>query len=289
MLHIINGDDNITSLLSGMKPVLGFARSLSDGEPGPVILRVAANCGNEKLKFIIKKLKQHLPNLMVGDVNYHEIKSRFDIEETGGNDEVPIFAFAGALTTLCESEFTHRMNLISIRSLDMQKTQRQMSFLAKAFAAIVILSIASIHPLRTKAVTVIDETASIQAAIRKTAALEQKLTELTAWNKKLNQELSAYIDASRDLVDIPWSQVLRTIGNVRPKKVRIVSIATIESSDFTITGEALSESDIYRFAKELQNTKLIESAEAEELEYDNSNSYVMVNYRIICKLNLPEA
>jgi hypothetical protein len=171
----------------------------------------------------------------------------------------------------------------------MQKTQKQISFLAKAFAAIVILSIASIQPFRTKASAVIDETASIQVAIRKTAALEQKLTELTAWNKKLNQELSAYIDAGRDLVDVPWSQLLYTIGNVRPKKVRIVNIATIEPPDFIITGEALNESDIYRFAKELQNTNIIESAEVEELEYDNSNSFVMVNYRIMCKLHLPGA
>ena len=282
-------DDNIASLLSEMKPVLGFAGSLSDCKPGPVILRVAANCSNEKLKFIIEKLEQHLPDLVVSDVNCHEIKSRFDIEETGTNNDLPIFAFAGALTTLCQSEFTHRINLVSHRSLDMQKTQKQISFLAKAFAAIVILSIASIQPFRTKASVVIDETASIQAAIKKTEALKQKLTELTAWNKKLNQELSAYIDAGRDLVDIPWSQVLRTIGNVRPKKVRIVNIATIEPPDFIITGEALNESDIYRFAKELQNTNIIESAEAEELKYDNSNSYVMVNYRIICKLHLSKA
>ncbi|MBW1838069.1 MAG: hypothetical protein JRI99_14250, partial [Deltaproteobacteria bacterium] len=126
-------------------------------------------------------------------------------------------------------------------------------------------------------------------AIRKTEALEQKLTELTAWNKQLNQELSAYIDTGRDLVDVPWSQVLQTIGNARPKKVRIVNIATIEPPDFIITGEALNESDIYKFAKELQNTNIIESAEAEELKYDNSKSFVMVNYRIICKLHLPEA
>jgi len=282
-------DDNIASLLSGMKPVLGFAHSLSDGEPGPVVLRVAANCSNEKLNHIIEKLKKHLPNLVVSDVNCREIKSRFDIEEADSNDDLPIFAFAGALTTLCESEFTHRINLVSHRSLDMQKTQKQISFLAKAFAAIVILSIASIQPFRTKASAVIDETASIRTAIKKTEALEQKLTELTAWNKKLNQELSAYLDASRDLVDVPWTQVLYAIGNAKPKKVRIVNIATIEPPDFVITGEALNESDIYRFAKELQNTKLIESAEAEEIEYDNSNSFVMVNYKIICKLHLPEA
>jgi hypothetical protein len=74
-----------------------------------------------------------------------------------------------------------------------------------------------------------------------------------------------------------------------PDGVRIVDILTTDSGDFTLFGEALTESCVYRFAKKLQDDKLIKSAKVEEIEYDNTNAASIVDYKTTCKIQLSES
>ena len=73
-----------------------------------------------------------------------------------------------------------------------------------------------------------------------------------------------------------------------PDSVRIVDISTTDSGDFTLLGEALAERYVYRFVKELQNDEFIETAKVEEIEYDDNSDQILVDYKIACKIRMPE-
>ena len=278
-------DVNDSPLFSQMKSVLEFASSLSDSQEKPIVLRVAASCPGQELSHVIDKLRHHFSGLMVTPVSYAEIKFRFDIEDKG-EDNLPIFACACAVTAICEFTFTQQLNLTSKQSLVRQQTQRQISLVAKICAAIMLLAIAAIYPFKLKAENITASSNELKVIIEKVEAKKQRAISMTEQIGRLDQEFSAYIATSREL-NIPWPQVLRLIGNVLPEKVRIVNITTVKSMKFAIIGEALSEDNIYKFAKELQKADIVDIAEVEEIKYDDSNSFIMVNYRIICKIGPP--
>jgi hypothetical protein len=202
---------------------------------------------------------------------------------------VPIFAFFSALTAFEVSEFDRQLNLISQESLTTQKTRKEMSLTAKAIAAVVLLSVAALVPLKMKVKSIEAGCAVIEAKVAETIPISKKITDLKNQIKQLNEELSAYGKTGKELIDIPWAKALQVIGDAVPDGARIVDILTTDSGDFTLFGEALTESCVYRFAKKLQDDKLIKSAKVEEIEYDNTNAASIVDYKTTCKIQLSES
>ena len=164
------------------------------------------------------------------------------------------------------------------------KSQKQISLAVKVCTIILLLAIMPIPPFIIKANNIILSSEALKVMIKETEASKQKAIRMTEEIKLFDQKLSAYMAVGQER-DILWPQVLRLIGNVCPKDVRTTNISTIKPMSYKIVGEALSESNIYRFAKGLQKTTLIESAEVEEIEYVSKDSYYIVNYRIICIIN----
>ena len=278
-------EDAYTSLTDQMKPILEFAHSLAGSQQ--LVLRVAASCRSDQLHEIIGKIKQSLRGVAVEQIDPAKISKQFDIKGTN-NEGLPIFAFASALTALGVCEFSGKLNLVSQESLAKQKTQKEMSLTAKAIVATVLLSVAAIIPLKMKIRSVEGASAVIEAKVAETVPMKQKIAGLKKQIEQLEEKQSAYAVASLKLTDIPWLQPLQVIGNTVPDKVRIVDISTTDSGELTLVGEALAEEDVYRFAKRLQNTELIDSAKVEEIEYDDSNTETIVDYKITCKIQLPE-
>ena len=277
--------NGFTCLIDQMKPVLEFAHSLAGLQQ--LVLRVAASCRSDQLHEIIGKIKQSLSGVTVEQITPAQATQQFDIK--GDNkEELPIFAFACALTALGVCEFGGQLNLVSQESLTKQRTQKEMSLTAKAIVAAVLLSVAAIIPLRMKIKSVGAATALIEAKVVETVPMQQKIAGLKKQIEQLEEKQSAYAVASQKLTDIPWLQPLQVIGNTVPDKVRIVDISTTDSGELTLVGEALAEEDVYRFAKRLQNTELINNAKVEEIEYDDSNTETIVDYKITCKIQLPE-
>ncbi len=278
-------EDGVASLTDQMKPVLEFAQSLAGSQQ--LLLRVAASCNSEKLGEIVSKIKQTLGNVAFEQIDPTEIAKQFDIKGTDKED-LPIFAFASALGALGDFEFAGHLNLVSQQSLARQKTQKEMSLMSTAIVAIVLLSIAAVIPLTMKIRNVETALAKTGAEIKEAMPMKKKTAGLTKQIKKLEEKQSAYAVASQELTDIPWPQALRVIGDTVPNQVRIVDISTTDSGDFTLVGEARTENGVYRFAKKLQDDELIESAKVEEIEYDNSGTETLVDYKITCKIQLPE-
>lgn len=280
-------EDGIALLTDQMKPVLEFAHSLATSVSAPVMLRVAASCSSEKLKAIVRQIKHSFSDMAVEQTDSGQFVEQFDIKGTDKED-LPIFAFASALGALGDFEFAGHLNLVSQQSLARQKTQKEMSLMSIAIVAIVLLSIAAVIPLTMKIRNVETALAKTGAEIKETMPMKKKIAGLTRQIKKLEEKQSAYAVASQELTDIPWPQALRVIGDTVPDKVRIVDISTTDSGDFTLVGEARTENGVYRFAKKLQDDELIESAKVEEIEYDNSGTETLVDYKITCKIQLPE-
>jgi len=277
--------NGFTCLIDQMKPVLEFARSLASSQQ--LVLRVAAACDSEKIGTVVGQIKQSLSDVIVEQINPAQIAKQFDVK-TDNNGDLPIFAFASALTALGVCEFGGQLSLVSQESLTKQRTQKEMSLTAKAIVAVFLLSIAAVIPLTMKIRNVETALAKIGAEIKEALPMKKKTAGLIGQIKKLEEKQSAYAMASQKLTDIPWLQPLRVIGNTVPDKVRIVDISTTDSGELTLVGEALAEEDVYRFAKRLQNTELINSAKVEEIEYDDSNTETIVDYKITCKIRLPE-
>lgn len=281
----LGGQSGFSCLKEQMKPVLEFARSLAGSSQ--LLLRIVASCSSDKLHEIRANIEQSVSDLAVEPIDFIHIAKQLDIRNTG-NGSLPIFAFASALTALGVCEFDGQLNLVSQESLGRQETQKEISLTAKAIVAIVLLSVAAIYPLKKKIRSVEAASAEIGAKITETVPIQKKIADLEVQIKQLKEKQSAYILASQNLTDIPWGQALGVIGETVPRAVRIVDISTTDSADFTLMGEALTETDVYSFAKKLQNAKLIESAKVEEIEYDSSNTEVVVDYKITCKIRLPE-
>ena len=282
---ILEEREGFDRLKDQMKPVLKFARSLAGSHQ--LLLRVTGSCNNDRLHEIGSYVEQTSDGVAVEQIDFIQIAKRFDIRNAD-NAGLPIFAFASALTALGVCEFDGQINLVSQESLAQQETQKEISLMAKAMVVVVLLSIAAIYPLRMKIAGVEASSAEIEGKIIETVPMKQKIAGLKEQIKQLKQKQSAYSLISQELIPTPWPQALRTIGDTVPHKVRIVDISMTDSGDITLIGEALAESDVYSFAKKLQDSRPIENAKVEEIEYDNSNAETIIDYKITCKIRLPE-
>ena len=121
--------------------------------------------------------------------------------------------------------------------------------------------------------------------------MRDNITGLRKQNNLLRAKLPAYETIDKKLIYIPWPKVLQAIGDALSGKVRIDEISTTNSGRFTLRGQALGEVYVHKFAKELQNDGLIESAKVDEIEYpDNRNNrnVSLIRYKITCKIRLSE-
>jgi Tfp pilus assembly PilM family ATPase len=277
--------DGSTSLPGQMKPVLEFARSLTDSQQ--LVLKVAAACESEKLEAVVGQIKQSLNDVTVEQIDCSQITKEFNIQGTDGG-QVPIFAFFSALADFEVSEFDRQLNLISQESLTIQRTRKEMSLTAKAIAAIVLLSVAVLVPLKMKVKSIEAASAMIDAKVTEAVPIQKNIADIRKQLKHIEGKLSAYNAVGRELINISWPKVLHAIGNTVPDKVRIVGISTTDLGDFTLMGEASAERYVYKFVKELQNDESIESAKVEEIEYDNGSAKNIVDYKITCKIRKPK-
>lgn len=278
--------DGFACLTDQIKSVLEFARSLAGSQQ--LVLRVAAACDSEKLGTIVSQIRQSLSDVTVEQIDCSQVTKEFDVQGTDGG-EVPIFAFSSALTAFGVCEYDGQLNLISQESLTRQKTQKEMSLTAKAIVAVVLLSIAALVPLKMKVKSIEAASAEIEAKVAETIPMREKITALKKQIKGLKEKQSVYAVAGKELIDIPWPKALQVIGDAVLDKVRIVDISTTDSGDFTLLGESLAERYVYRFVKELQNDELMESAKVEEIEYDDNSDQILVDYKITCKIRMPES
>lgn len=280
------GKDGFTRLTEQMKPVLEFAHSIADSQQ--FMLKVAAACNSEKLGTIVSQIKQSLTDVTVEQVEYsHRVNLFCKLAVDGA--QVPIFALISALTAFGVCEYDGQLNLISQESLTRQKTHKEMALTAKAIAAVVLLSIAVLVPLKIKTKSVEAASSGIEAKVTETIPMREKITGLKKQIRQLKDKQTAYDAVSKELIDIPWPKVLQVIGDTVPDKVRIVDILTTDSGEFTLFGEALAERYVNKFVKELQNDELIESAKVAEIEYDDSSDQILVGYKIVCKIRMPES
>jgi len=163
-----------------------------------------------------------------------------------------------------------------------------MSLTAKAIAVLVLLSVVARIGLNMRIKSVEAASAVIEIKVAESGPLKQNISRLRQQIKQLEEKRSTYTAASQTLTDIPWPKALQVIADSVPDKVRIVDISTTKSAEFTVIGEARAERYVYRFAKELQNNKLLKTAKVEEIEYDDNGTESVVNYKISCKLQLSE-
>jgi len=277
------GKDGISNLTEQMKPILEFARSFTDSQQ--LVLKVAAACNSEKLRVITEQIKQSLNDVTVEQIDCSQIAKEFDLKGADW-EKLPSFALASALTALGVSAFDGQLNLVSKESFALQKTRKEMSLTAKAIAAVVLLSVAALVPLKMKVKSIEAASVVIEAKVTETIPIRDKVADLKKQIKQINEGLSAYGKTSKELIDIPWAKALRVIGDAMPDRVRVVDISTTKSGDFTLTGEAAAERYVYKFVKELQDNDFIEIAKVEEIKYDDNNTTNFVSYKIICKIRL---
>jgi len=278
------GKDDFPHLTEQGKSVLEFAQSLAGSQP--ITLKVAAACNSEKPDTVVGQIKQKLSDVKIEQIDNSQLARQFGVQ--GMEGKVPFFALSSALTTFEVCEYNGQLNLVSQQSLTMQKTKKEISLTAKAIVAVVLLSFVTLIPLKMKIKSVEAISTKIEAKVIETIPMRDKINDLTKQVEQLNGKLSAYRADSTGLTNIPWSRALSIIGDAVPDNVRIVDISTTDSGDFMLLGEALAESYVYKFAKKLQDEKLIEHATVEEIEYDNKNITIIVDYKIACKIRLPE-
>ena len=283
---LLQDEDGFVRLTEQMKPVLEFAHSIADSQQ--LVLRIVAACDSEKLGTIVGQIRQSISDVAVEQIDCSQIATEFGLQDIDG-EEMPTFPFASALAFLGLFESQEQLNLISQESLTMQKTRKEMSLTAKAIAAVVLLSIAVLVPLKMKIKGVEAASSKIETKVAETIPMRDKITGLKEQLRQLKEKQTAYDVAGKELIDIPWPKVLRTIGDVVPDKVRIVDISTTDSGDFTLFGEASAERYVYKFLKLLRNDELIESAKVEEIEYDDNSNQILVDYKITCKIRMPES
>ncbi|MGB8226250.1 MAG: pilus assembly protein PilM [Sedimentisphaerales bacterium] len=277
--------DGLMQLIDQMKPVLEFANSLAGLQQ--LTLRVIATCSSEKLETIISQIRENSTNLEIEQINQSQIIKESNVQDANGG-LAPIFALSCALTAFGITTFDGQLNLLSQESLTILKTRKEMSLTAKAVAAVILLSIAILVPLKMKIKDVEASSAEIKVKLTETIPMTEKINELKKQTEQLTEKLSAYDMNDKNFTYIPWTKVLRTIGDAVPDKVRIIDISTSDTGDFTLTGEALAERYVYKFAEALQNDELIKSAKVEDIEYDNSSTANIVDYKITCEIRIPK-
>lgn len=283
---LLQGEDGFARLKEQMQPVLEFAHSIADSQQ--LGLKIVAACNANKLETITKQIRQSLSDVVVEQIDCSNISREFKLQGIDGG-EVPIFPFASALTSLGLFESKELLNLVSQESLIVQRTRKEMSLTAKVVATVILLSIAALVPLKMKIKGVEAVSSEIEAKVAETIPIRNKITDLKKQIRQLKEKQTAYDAVGKELIDIPWPKALQTIGDTVPDNVRIVDISTTDSGDFTLFGEALAERSVYKFIKELQNDELIESAKVEEIEYDDSSDQILVDYKITCKIRMPES
>ena len=282
---ILGGKDGLARLTEPMKSVLEFARSIADSQQP--VLKIAGACNAAKLQTITKQIGKSLRNVTVEQIDCPQIAREFNIQGTNGGT-IPLFPFASALTAFGVCQFDGQLNLTSQESLTIQKTKRELSLTAKGIAAVVVLSIAVLVPLKMKTKSTEAASSEVQAKVAQTIPMRDKIKGLRSQNNRLRANLPAYDAIGKKLFDVPWPKVMQTIGDTLPAKVRISDISTTDSGEFTLRGQALGERYVHQFAKELQNDKLIESANVEEIGYDGKRNAILVTYKIICKIRMSE-
>ncbi|MGA2914538.1 MAG: pilus assembly protein PilM [Sedimentisphaerales bacterium] len=277
--------DGFARLTDSMKPVLEFAHLLADSRP--IVLKVAAACSSEKLETIISQTRESTSDLKIEKTDQTQIVEEYNVQGADGG-LAPIFALSSAITAFDICEFDGQLNLISQESITIRKTQKEMSLTAKAIAVIVLLSIAVLVPLKMKIKDVEASSAEVEAKLTETIPMTKKITELKNQTEKLTEKLSAYNVADKKLTYVPWTKALQAIGDAVPDKVRIVDISTTDSGGFILSGEALAERYVHKFAKALQDNKLLGIVKVEELKYDDKSTANIVTYTITCRIQLPE-
>ena len=277
--------DGFARLADSMKPVLEFAHSLADSRP--IVLKVAAACSSEKLETIIGQISENISDLKIEKIDQTQIVKEYNVQGANGG-LAPIFALSSAITAFDVCEFDGQLNLVSQESLAIQKTQKEMSLTAKAIAAIVLLSIAILVPLKVKIKDVEASSAEVEVKLTETIPMTEKTAELEKQTEKLTEKLSVYNAADKKPACIQWTKALQAIGDAVPGKVRIVDISTTDSGEIILLGEALAERYVHKFAKALQDNKLLGIVKVEELEYNDNSAANIVHYKITCGIQLPE-
>jgi Tfp pilus assembly PilM family ATPase/Tfp pilus assembly protein PilN len=283
--------ENFEHLIEKIKLALEFAGTLVGPDYTGCGLTVAVSCGSEELATIVDRIKEALPDVTVGQIDSEQIARRCCIANVTITEDknLPTFAFACALSAMgiYESDDRH-LNLMSQESVGRQTIQKEMSLTAKVIIAVILLSVAALVPLKIKIKSVEAASVDIEMKITETAPTRQRIEDLKKQIEQVNKIQSAYDEAFRKLIDNPWPEVLEIIGELVPDKVRITNVQTTNSGDFTLTGEALAENDVYSFIKKLQDNKLIKNGKVEEIGYGKSNDGTIVNYKIACKIQLPK-
>jgi Tfp pilus assembly protein PilN len=281
---LLQDKDGFARLADQIKPVLEFAHSLTDLQQ--ITMRVAAACGSEKLEIITSQIREGLSDLKIEKTDQGQIVKESNVQGANGG-LAPIFALASALTALSVTSFNGQLNLLSPESLAIQKAQKEMSLTAKAVAAVILLSIAFLVPLKMKINDVEASSAKIEVKLTETLPMTEKINEQKKRTEQLTEKLLAYDVNDKNSTYVPWTKALQAIGNAVPDNVRIVDISTTDSGDIKLVGQALAERNVYKFLKKLQDSELIKSAKVEEIEYDNNTANI-VDYKITCKIQLSE-
>jgi len=282
---ISENNGNIDCLTEQLKPILEFSRSLTASRSTEIVLRVAASCKSDQLHEIVAGIQQEFSGVIVKRIASAEFSELFNIEDAG-KKEWPFLAFALALTALDVSKFGGQLNLLSHESLAMQKTQREMSLTVKSMLAIFLLAVLARYPFQMKIKTLEAASAGIEARNAEVMPMKVKIASIRQKNEGLKEKQEVYALAIERLTGIPWPQILQIIADTVSDKVRIVSISAAGPDSFRLTGEAWVESEVRLFAKQLQNAELIETAKVGAIKYDDSDTYVMVKYEIICEVHL---
>jgi len=283
--NILSDTDSQNALARQLKPVLEFAHSIADLDQ--LVLKVVASCSSDKSDLIVDGIKSAFNDLKVEHINSTDIIERFDIK-ADDNRHPPIFAFIAALDKLDVYEFDGQLNLISKDSLKRQKTKNEMSLLAKCIIAVILLSIAATYPIEMKLKTVEAASARVEGKITRTIPMKRKVAGIKKQIKQLKEQNLAYAAAFDMLTDTPWSQILRDIAENIPNEVRILDVSSsTDLTNFVVIGQALAESNVYRFVKKLKNSDFIDTAKVEEVEYSKDGNATLLNYKITCKIHLP--
>jgi type IV pilus assembly protein PilM len=278
---LLRNENAFGKLTEQTKPVLEFAYSLAGSRQ--LAMKVMAVCNSEELETIAGRINENLSNLEIEQINLSQISEEFNVQGAAGG-QAPIFALSCALTAFNAALFNKQLNLISKESVAIQRTHKEMTLAAKAIVAIVLLSIAVLVPLEVKVKNVQASLSEISEKVSATFPSRKKTTNLKVQINQLKKRVSAYDAACGKTAGVQWGKVLQVIGDVVPNQVRIVDISTTDSGEFTLTGESLAERYIYKFEKELRDSKLLENAKVEKIEYDDRSPANIIVYKIICRV-----
>jgi Tfp pilus assembly PilM family ATPase len=282
---LLQDKDGFIRLTDQMKPVLEFAHSLAASQR--IVMRITAACSSEKLETIIRKTRQSISDLEIEKTDQGQVVKEFNVQGANGG-LAPIFALSSALASFGVTAFNGQLNLLSQESLAIQRTRREMSLTAKAVAAVILLSIAILAPLKMKIKDVEASSAKVEVKLTETIPMTEKINELKKRTEQLTEKLSAYDVNDKNFTCIPWTKALRAIGDAVPDNVRIIEISTSDTGDFTLTGQALAERYVYKFSEALQDNKLIKSTKVEEIKHNDNNPANIADYKITCRIRLPE-